>query len=346
MPAAGNRHWWGAAILVAAALVAFEFDRRSVSPEASSLVVYCAHDEVFADAILRDFERQTGIAVHARYDTEATKSLGLVNLLVREKEHPQCDVFWNNELLGTCELKERGVLVPYKGAGYERIPDRYKDPDGYWAGFAARLRVYIVNTDRIAAAESQFAERLEKSADLTRVAIAQPLFGTTLTHYTLLWHVWGKEKLAAWHRDLRKRGIREVKGNAATKNLVADGACDFGFTDSDDFFGAKDEKRPVAMLPARVDGKTICIPNSVAIIRGTKNQAAAERLVDFLLSAETELKLARSESRQVPLGPVAEKDLPEEVRPLAAWAAEGADLRPLLPDRRAVIDWLQAEAAR
>ena len=61
---------------------------------------------------------------------------------------------------------------------------------------------------------------------------------------------------------------------------------------------------------------------------------------------ETEIKLARSESRQIPLGPVPEEDLPIEVRPLVAWGAEGADLRPLLPARQAVVRWLQAESGR
>src|SRR4029078_9618113 len=107
------------------------------------LVVYCAHDAEFSDAILREFERQTGIPVSVRYDTEATKSLGLVNLLKSEKDHPRCDVFWNNELLGMVDLKNAGVLEPYRGTGFARIPDRYKDPDGFWVGFAARLRVFI-----------------------------------------------------------------------------------------------------------------------------------------------------------------------------------------------------------
>lgn len=333
--------------LVALALaVAFEFGRRSFESRNPALVVYCAHDEVFAAEILREFEQQTGIHVVTRYDTEATKSLGLVNLLIQEKEHPQCDVFWNNELLGTCELQERGVLVPYRGTGFERIPERYKDPDGYWAGFAARLRVFIVNTGHLAAEESIVASRLEGNAELTRVAIAQPLFGTTLTQYTLLWQAWGEEKLKAWHRNLRERGIREVPGNAATRNLVAEGACDFAFTDTDDFFGALDQGKPVAMLPVRVEGETICIPNSVAIIKGTQKLEAAQQLVDFLLSAQTELRLAKSESRQVPLGPVSENELPPEVRPLVEWAASGADLRPLLAARQAVLGWLKAEYLR
>jgi iron(III) transport system substrate-binding protein len=310
------------------------------------LVVYCAHDAVFAEGILRDFELESGIQVAVRYDSEATKSLGFVNLLIQEKENPQCDVFWNNELLGTCELKEQQVLAPYQGPGFERIPDNFKDPDGYWAGFAARLRVYIINTDRMTADEAAIESRLDGTDDLSRVTIAQPLFGTTLTQYTLLWHEWGDRRLRDWQQALQKRGIREVKGNAATRSLVADGACDFGFTDSDDYFGAKDDGKPVAALPVRVNGKTICIPNSVAIIRGTRQIENAQRLVNYLLSAETELRLARSESRQIPLGPIETEKIPEELRPLVEWAAEGADLRPLLPARQAVIRWLKSEYLR
>jgi iron(III) transport system substrate-binding protein len=309
----------------------------------SPLVVYCAHDAEFADAILRDFERETGIAVSVRYDTEATKSLGLVNLLKTEKDHPRCDVFWNNELLGAVDLKESGVLEPYRGSGYSRIPEQFKDPEGFWTGFAARLRVYIVNTESQIADEKAIEERLGHDVSLNRVAIAKPLFGTTLTHYTVLWRRWGSERLKAWHADARRLGIREVQGNAATKNLVAEGACDFGFTDTDDYFVAHDAGRPVDLVPVRVDGRTICIPNTVAIIRGSQKIEAAQKLVDYLLSAETELRLARSAARQVPLGPVDHESLPEEVRPLADWARDGDDLRHLLFERRAVIDWLKSE---
>lgn len=307
------------------------------------LVVYCAHDAEFADAILRDFERETGIPVSVRYDTEATKSLGLVNLLKTEKEHPRCDVFWNNELLGAVDLQQSGVLKAYRGPGYDRIPDQFKDPEGFWTGFAARLRVYIVNTESGVADEDAIDKILNGEAGLSRVTIAKPLFGTTLTHYTLLWHEWGSDRLKAWHADVRRRGIREVQGNAATKNLVADGACDFGFTDTDDYFVAQDAGRPVAMVPARVAGKTICIPNTVSIIRGTQKSEAARKLVDYLLSAETELRLARSAARQIPLGSIDEGQLPDDVRPLVEWARGGADLRELLPERRAVIDWLKTE---
>ena len=63
------------------------------------------------------------------FDTEATKSLGFVETLLEEKDDPRADVFWNNELLGTVQLREAGVLEPYKGDGYRRIPAAFRDPD-------------------------------------------------------------------------------------------------------------------------------------------------------------------------------------------------------------------------
>ncbi len=303
------------------------------------LTVYCAHDAGFAEAILRDFEGQSGIPVVVKFDTEATKSLGLTEQIVREGAHPRCDIFWNNELLGTLDLAARGLLEPHKGTGWQRIPAQFRDPDGRWTGFAARLRVVIQKEDAPAWSDSRLHE-----GDLSRFAMAKPLYGTTLTHYTVLWHEWGATRLKQWHADARRRGLREVPGNAQSKDTVAAGVCDAAFTDTDDFFEAKDDGKPVTMHPVRLDsGQTICIPNTVAIIRGAPHAADARKLADFLLSPQTELALARSKSRQIPLGPVDESQLPAEVRALRAHAAQAYPLTGLLEARNTCLAWLKGE---
>jgi iron(III) transport system substrate-binding protein len=307
------------------------------------LVVYCAHDAVFSEQILRDFEKRTGIAVALRFDTEATKSLGLTELLIREKDHPRCDVFWNNELLGTLDLQQRGLLLPYQGAGQARIPAAFKAADGSWTGFAARLRVTIANTSKIGTTPPNL-DALLPGSDYSKMSIAKPLYGTTLTHYAALWKMWGRDKLIAWHRDWRRGGVQECNGNGAVKDAVAAGVCYAGYTDTDDYFSAKDEGKPVAMSPVRLDdGKTIAIPNTVAIIRGTRRLNAARQLVDFLLSAETEIALARSKARQIPLGPVPADQVPAEVRELVEWAKESVDLTTLGAARAECLAWLKSE---
>lgn len=330
-------------VLLSAVMLLVGWTVFQIAPNSTSdrLVVYCAHDAVYAEEILQKFERETGIRIDVRFDTEATKSLGLVQQIIQEGTNSRCDVFWNNELLGTKDLQDRDLLQPYQGSAWQRLPEQFKDPAGHWVGFGARLRVYIVNPEKMPATEAAVAEALK--GDLSQAAIAKPMFGTTLTQYSLMWHN-NSDELKAWHAGLHQRGIKEVAGNAMTKNLVATGTCAFGFTDTDDFFVAKDDGFQVEMLPIRVEGKTICIPNTAAVIRGTKHSQAAQRLVDYLASAETELALAKSKSRQVPLGPVNLDELPAEVRPLAEWAKDGADLSPLLPARRDCLAWLKEQS--
>lgn len=329
-----------AAAIVAVAAVSVMCRFAQSAPE-QELVVYCAHDAGYAEDILKQFEQRTGIKVRVKYDTEATKSLGLVEMILREKDAPRCDLFWNNQTWGTQRLADAGVLEPYKGSGWERIPAEYKDPAGLWTGFAARLRVYIINTGKMPATEDKVKTALA-SPDLSRVAIAKPLFGTTFTHYTVLHKLWGEEKLKSWHADCRARRISEVGGNAQVKNVVAKGVCDLGFTDSDDYYEALDDGKPVALLPIRLDdGKTICIPNSVAVVKGTKNAVAARKLADYLLSAECEMALAKSSSRQIPLGPVDEAALPAQVKQLKEWAAGSCSMNGMTADAEAVLAWLK-----
>lgn len=312
-----------------------------------AVILYCAHDAVFAEDVLKAFTARTGIPVSVRYDTEATKSLGLVERLVAQAGKPECDVFWNNEQLGTMDLARRGLLEIHMGSGWQRIPAAFRDAEGRWTGFAARMRVVIENVP--------IADKARISAQLVMLpgAIAKPLYGTTLTHYCALWSRFGGEAVKAWHADLRQRGVREADGNALVRRLVADGTCAWGFTDTDDVFEALDDGRPVRMAPARValsstaaTGPTIVIPNTVAVMRGAPHAEAAGMLADFLASAEVELMLARSASRQIPLGAVDEAQVPEAVRALRPAAAEGLPLAGLLEARDQVLMWLKQEYAR
>jgi iron(III) transport system substrate-binding protein len=117
-----------------------------------------------------------------------------------------------------------------------------------------------------------------------------------------------------------------------------------GWTDTDDYFLARDAGKPVHVLPARLpNGKTISIPNTVGIIRGSQQQEAARTLVDHLLSEACEIRLANARSRQIPLGPVPAESLPEEVRELVVWAAESTPLAELHGVRKAVIAWLKED---
>jgi iron(III) transport system substrate-binding protein len=138
--------------------------------------------------------------------------------------------------------------------------------------------------------------------------------------------------------------LREVDGNSTVKDLVSSGVCDVGWTDTDDFYEAHDEGKPVAMVPIRLEnGKTICIPNTAMIISGTKHLDQAQKLVDFLLSEQCETALANAKSRQIPLGAVDNSRLPDDVKQLQRWAADGISLSNLDTANTECLAWLKSE---
>jgi iron(III) transport system substrate-binding protein len=272
------------------------------SDSSKRVVVYCAHDQEFADAILKEFEQKSGLAVDVVYDTEANKSVGLKENLIREAGRPRCDVHWNNEIIGTIHLQERGILAPYASPSAEPYPAEYKAKDQTWTAFAARARVVLVNTDKIP--KSDFPKKLW---DLTeprfkdKVAMAKPRFGTTATQAACLFQAWGADKASDFYRRLHANGVELVPGNKQVAVGVGKGQFAVGLTDTDDAVAEIDAGRPVAML--FTDGDTLFIPNTVAMIKGCPNPEGAKKLIDFLLSPEVERKLAESESRQIPLNP-------------------------------------------
>jgi len=269
------------------------------------VVVYTSVDQVFSQQVLKQFEEETSVKVKALYDVEASKTTGLVNRLIAEKNNPQADVFWNGEVARTLVLKEKGVLTPYAPSTAEILPAQFRDPEGYWSGFAARSRVLIYNTDMLS------KEDLPKSIlELTepkwkgKVAIAYPLFGTTAAHVAALYSGMGKDKAEEYLSKLQKNDVMVVDGNSVVRDLVVEGRVPIGLTDTDDAASAIKAGKPVKMLfPDKEGMGTLMIPNTVAMIKGGPNPAAAKRFMDWLITNEVEKRLIEIGAAQVPVLP-------------------------------------------
>jgi iron(III) transport system substrate-binding protein len=284
------------------------------------VVLYCAQDREFAEGILEDFTRKTGLPVLPRYDTEANKSVSLLEDLIREAGRPRCDVHWNNEILGTIRLQRQGVLEPCASPSARPYPAACKAKDATWHAFAGRARVLVINTQKVARADWPLS-----LMDLTQprwrgqVAMAKPQFGTSATQAACLFQAWGPDRARAFYLALRDNEVQVVAGNKQVAEGVGQGQFAVGITDTDDAMAEVEAKRPVAIVypdrDAAADSRlgTLFIPNTVAIIRGCPNLAGARQLVDYLLSAEVEAKLARSASRQIPLNPEVHVALPREI---------------------------------
>jgi iron(III) transport system substrate-binding protein len=268
-----------------------------------TVTVYVSTDRVFSEPVLRDYEKQTGFRVNAVYDTEETKSTGLANRLVAEKARPQADVFWSNEPVRTLVLKSRDVLAQYRSPGAEGIPPALVDPEGYWTGFSARIRVIAYNTLLVKAEEApQSVFDLADPKWQGQVALADPRFGSTSFHVAALYALAGDEKMDDFFRRLKANGVRVVDGNSVVRDMVARGEVKVGLTDTDDVNVAMEDGQPVAMVLPDRDGLGVPVmPNMVSLIASAPHPEEGRRLIDYLLSPEVERQLARSEAVQIPL---------------------------------------------
>jgi iron(III) transport system substrate-binding protein len=158
-----------------------------------------------------------------------------------------------------------------------------------------------------------------------RVVMAKPIFGTTATQGACLFSVLGSEKAKEYFLGLKKNDVQIAPGNKQVAEWVGAGRTPtgqkvaVGVTDTDDALEEIDEHHPVVMLfPDRDRPKddkmgTLFIPNTLCILKGSPNSKGGRELVDYLLSAEVEARLAESASHQIPLNPEVKAKLPKEM---------------------------------
>jgi iron(III) transport system substrate-binding protein len=337
---------------LALALVCAGCDRRGDEkslPTSQQVVVYTSVDRLFSEPVLKEAGERLGLNVIGVYDTEETKSTGLVNRLIARKENPDGDIFWSGDPLRAALLKARGVTAPYDAPAAASIPALYQDPEHHWIGFSARSRVLLVNTNLVpAGGEPRSLQDLIDPKWKGQVAIANPLFGTTSFHIAAIFEALGDSKARDWLEALNANGVQVVASNGEVKRQVAAGGAAVGLADSDDAAEAIKDGQPVRAVFLDQEARggpplgNLVIPNTVSLIRGGPNPDGAKKVIDFLLSAEAQKMLGES-CAQAPLAsgvtvPPGVLGLEKTVPLKANYATSAATLERIMPWLK---DWVE-----
>ncbi len=264
--------------------------RKEATPE---IAIYCSVDEPYADPIFHDFEQQTGYHITPLFDVESSKSVGLVGRLEAEKANPQADVWWGSEAFLTARIASEGVLAPYSSPNASDIPDNYKDKTGLWTGLGLRARVLAVGVPPPPFAITSIHDLIDPRLK-GKITIAQPTAGSTGAHVTALYLFWGQQKADAFFKALHDNDVALVGGNAEVADQTGAGSFELGLADSDDVANAQGNGGKLTLVvpdqgPDQ-DG-TMTMPTTVALVAGAPHEEAAKKLIDFLLSRDTENKL-------------------------------------------------------
>lgn len=290
---------------------------RPVDEGNDKVVLYCSVDQVLAERIIPEIEERTGLDIDARYDTEATKTVGLVQRIRAESESPSADVFWSSEVFHTIRLAREGMFAEYGGEGATNRLEQFVGSGRKWFGFGLRSRVIGFNTNKVSADEAPASlEELLDAKWRGRLVMAEPEFGTTGGAVASWFVHYGTNKAEEILRRLKANEVRVVEGNSTALRQVAMGQADVCMTDTDDVYAGQRNGWPVDFnwLMQGGDG-TLAIPNTAAMIKGCPHPAAAERLMEFLLGTEVERTLAESYSHNSPVHPALAGEYKEYANP-------------------------------
>lgn len=209
--------------------------------------------------------------------------------LAAERQSGQvvADVLWTSEVPDFFALKKENMLEKYVSPEAAKTSSPVNDPDGFFT--AARLGTLgiVYNTNLVKTPPKTWNDLL-KPEYKGAFAIANPaLSGTAFVSVGMLVENFGWEFI----QKLRANGAMMGQGSGQVVDDTAVGSL-AGCIGVDYITLDKVEKG--APLGFVNPPEMLVIPSPAAIIKGTKNLGAAQKFIDFILSAEGQAIIARA----------------------------------------------------
>ncbi len=278
--------------------------------KSDTLTVYTALPESELPAYFDAFTKTTGIKVqHVRLS--AGEVLARV---VAEKENPQASIWFGGSADNFIAATKEGVLEKYTPKNYDKIPDKYKDVEGYWVPFYVGAIGFATNTEWL---EKNNFEPPNKWKDLLKpeyrgyISMAHP--GTSGTSYTILAslvQLWGEEAAFDYLKMLHSSIMNYTKSGAAPCQQVGLGEAKVGIAFSHDILKPKNEGYPITLtFPEEGTGYEI---GAMAIIKGCPEEELenAKIFIDWAISKDAQDLFKTSGSCRLPIN--IEAEIPED----------------------------------
>jgi iron(III) transport system substrate-binding protein len=187
-------------------------------------------------------------------------------------------------------LKDAGALAAYKSPEAARIPDEFKDPDGYWTSVDVLPMVIAYNTRGVRQQE------LPRSFEaLTDARWRGRLGRTSVTGAAWvagMLKVYGERRGLEIIRGIAQNQVRLFTSNTGMGNQIVQGEVHLGF-DVNVTVPIREKGRGAPIDFYTLDGFVFTDPSPLAINGGTKRPLAAALLVNWLLSMEGQQRAAQ-----------------------------------------------------
>lgn len=230
--------------------------------------------------------------------------------------------------------KQDGLLEPYtESLGWQYLPDKFKDPDGYWVGVYTGFIAFASNKDFLAKhglePPTSWYDLLSPEFD-KNLSMAFPYTsGTGYTRLATLVFLFGEKDGLEFERRISEHIHHYTKAGSACVTEVGLGEVAVGIAFSHDVIAKGIAKGYPVVLSFPKEGTGYEI-GAMALIKGGPEPELAKVFYDWMLSAEAQSLFKRW--YRVPLNPEAElaeglvtADQVNLVDYDALWAAENRD---------------------
>ena len=263
--------------------------------QAQEVNVYSARKEALILPLLEKFSAESGIA----FNLITGKADALLKRLESEGQSSPADVFITTDAGRLQRAKEAGVLQPVDNAVLTAtIPKNMRDKENYWFGLSQRARIIFYAKDRVNPAELSTYEDLADARWKKRICIrsSDNIYNQSLVASMIAAH--GVDKTENWARGLVANFARNPAGGDTDQlRAAAAGLCDIAIANTY-YYGrlvnsGKAEDRKVAdslgvFWPNQDDRGAHVNVSGAAVTKHAKHPATAERLLEFLVSAESQ----------------------------------------------------------
>ena len=288
------------------------------------LVIYSGRSEPLIQPVLDAFRvryPQVEILLKAGSNSE------LANALLEEQGNPQADVFITTELFTIQSLSRQGLFQPYRPQGADMLAPGMVGEGDAWVGLTRRARVIMYNTELVSPEEVP-----QSIFDLTdpkwkgQIAAAGSTNGSMQAQIAVMRQLLGEEKTEAWLKGLQENEVTFFGGHTDVRKAVGAGEFKLGLVNHYYYHLQLAEGSPVGVVfPDQQEGQIGLITNltAAAMVKGSSNPAAAQALLDFLISAEGQ-ELFASQNFEYPLLPGV--SLQAGVQPLDGYRLAATDI--------------------
>ena len=274
------------ALAGAGGLAALPGLRGPARADGGRLALYNGQHRPPVEALVAAFTKATGIDVAIRHGNSAQ----LASQIAEEGANSPADVFWSEESPSLAATAGKGLLAPLDAETLKQVPPQWSASDGTWIGATARCRVVVYNKSLIDAAALpssvlDFADARWQG----KVAFA-PNSGAFQQQIMAVAILKGRAAALAWLKGLRDYG-EVYNSDSAAVEAVEGGDLPVALSNNYYWYALAREIGEADMNSAILnmghgDPGTLVTVSGAGVLKSSKNAAAAQRFVAFMVSEE------------------------------------------------------------